>query len=320
MKKTIQDHHYLIIAGTTKAASTSLYSFLADHPHVIASDPKETRFFLDSDYPLYARFHLSDGIDKYDTFFRDTSINQEALRMESSPQYLYGQNSAENIASSLPNVKLIFILREPIARLLSYYGFAIQQGELDSSLSIDDYIDIQLNRPALTGHSVDAMNALQQGCYSQYLSRYLDLFPSGQILIINFEYLTQSPLKMMEIICSFARLNPDFYQDYKFSVYNPTHSPRFPKMNRFYRQFARSVSNQLYQLPLFWNPLRQCFRQSQSFMQYFGKQPAKKPKLSEPLREAVTRFYEPESTKLANIFQHSSHHWSGSNAFSYWIN
>ncbi|MEZ4617233.1 MAG: hypothetical protein R2867_17220 [Caldilineaceae bacterium] len=199
-------------------------------------------------------------------------------------------------------------------------GLQYNRGELDSSLSIDDYIDIQLNRPALTGHSVDAMNALQQGCYSQYLSRYLDLFPSGQILIINFEYLTQSPLKMMEIICSFARLNPDFYQDYKFSVYNPTHSPRFPKMNRFYRQFARSVSNQLYQLPLFWNPLRQCFRQSQSFMQYFGKQPAKKPKLSEPLREAVTRFYEPESTKLANIFQHSSHHWSGSNAFSYWIN
>ena len=46
---------YLIIGGTTKAGTTSLHAYLSDHPQVCASSIKETRFFLDRDYPLEAK-------------------------------------------------------------------------------------------------------------------------------------------------------------------------------------------------------------------------------------------------------------------------
>jgi len=46
------NREFLIIGGTSKAGTTSLYTYLADHPQICPSALKETRFFLDSDYPL----------------------------------------------------------------------------------------------------------------------------------------------------------------------------------------------------------------------------------------------------------------------------
>ena len=63
-------HHYIIIGGTTKAATTSLYFYLADHPNVCASNIKETRFFLDADYPLPVKYRLEDGLEKYEKVSR----------------------------------------------------------------------------------------------------------------------------------------------------------------------------------------------------------------------------------------------------------
>ena len=47
-----QGESFLIIAGASKAGTTSVFNYLANHPQICASVAKETRFFLDLDYPL----------------------------------------------------------------------------------------------------------------------------------------------------------------------------------------------------------------------------------------------------------------------------
>ena len=141
--KKVSDYQYLIVGGTTKAATTSLFTYLADHPTVCAASYKETRFFLDQRYPLPSKYRYNADLEVYNLLFSECSENQ--LRLESTPDYLYCPSACERIATLLPKAKLVFSLREPISRLISWYRFAKQIGRLPESIGFDDYIDLQFN-------------------------------------------------------------------------------------------------------------------------------------------------------------------------------
>ena len=101
--------NYLIIGGTTKAATTSIFSYFSNHPQVCASSIKETRFFLDSDYPVISKYRYEDGLEKYQEFYIHCKQNFK-FRLEATPDYLYSKNTAYKISNSLPNSLLVFIL------------------------------------------------------------------------------------------------------------------------------------------------------------------------------------------------------------------
>ncbi len=178
LTKNAGDYHYLIIGGTTKAATTSLFTYLADHPAICAATYKETRFFLSSDYPLPSRYRYKGDIEEYNLLFSDSDETQ--LRMESTPDYLYCEEARERIAASLPSAKLVFSLREPISRLISWYRFAKQIGKLPQTLSFDAYVELLFTS---TNHHNETeeqhLQTLQQGCYTVYLEHYFNRFRSG---------------------------------------------------------------------------------------------------------------------------------------------
>ena len=189
-----QANQFLIIGGTTKAATTSLYYYLADHPSVCVSTLKETRFFIDEDYPvspLGAKW--ADGIDKYEEFFNNCP-NIGCLRVEATPDYLYSSGTPKKIKKSLPNAKLLFILREPVSRLISWYKFAKQKAHISEQMSFDEYVEKQLKggqfekaKQAKLESSQNNfipqyyfLSALEQGCYSTYLQQYFDILGRGE--------------------------------------------------------------------------------------------------------------------------------------------
>src|SRR5690242_13037086 len=90
-----------IIAGTEKAGTTSVFTYLSAHPSVCGSIVKETDFFRDS----YTGDHPKD-IAKYAHFFERCASNSPIV-MEASPGYLgCGEQVAIRIHALIPHAKL----------------------------------------------------------------------------------------------------------------------------------------------------------------------------------------------------------------------
>lgn len=232
----VSEYSYLIIGGTTKAATTSLFAYLADHPQICAANVKETRFFLDKDYPVPSKYRLEDGLEKYETFY----CHCPKLRMEATPDYLYSLSTPQNIKQYLPYAKMVFILRHPVSRIISWYRFAKQIGRLSDQITFDEYIKQQIIGKD-RGHIEQHMLALEQGRYSYYLKRYLEVFGREDICVLFYEEILEDPRKALDLICRFSGIKCDFYENYNFYILNRTETMRNAHIHKMYIRFRYNV-------------------------------------------------------------------------------
>lgn len=227
----VADHRYLIIAGVPKAATDSLFFYLAEHPDICGGYIKETCFFLDPDYPTaerprHADYSFLDGLEAYARYFRDC-ISDDQVRLDATPDYVYSPGTASRIAAALPHVKLVFVLREPISRLISFYGFTRQHANIEQDLSFDEYV-----RLLYGGQDRDRFpfDALAHGHYARFLAPWYAAFPRESILVLFYEEFLNDPKAAVQNICRFVGVAPQFYESFQFGVYNKTYSLRYPQV------------------------------------------------------------------------------------------
>ena len=147
---------------------------------------KETRFFLDSEYPLPSKFNIGrHSIEKYYTFF---DFSNEKIMLEATPDYLYGKNTAKYIKECIPNAKIIFLLRDRISRFKSWFLYAKQLGDLKATISFAEYYEMQ-EKEDFFSYKKPHIQALIHGKYSFYIKNYLEHFNANDILIINLNSL-----------------------------------------------------------------------------------------------------------------------------------
>ncbi len=313
--KMVSDYQYLIVGGTTKAATTSLFAYLADHPSVCAASYKETRFFLDTDYPLPSKFRFKGDVEEYNLLFSECDENQ--FRLESTPDYLYCASALERIAKFLPHAKLIFSLREPISRLISWYRFARQIGRLPKSLSFDGYVEELFNvvsaKPSVEQTSQDDVNSeenidrqqymqtLQQGCYASYLKNYLERFGKDRIYTLFYEDLAENPLKVLNDLCRFADIEPDFYEDYTFKVTNRTETMRNSEFHQKYRAFRFQVRRWTHNKPIIHRSLRVMRRAIEPLYLRLNTRPDESVTVSEKTQNRLVTFYEHDVDDLRKL-------------------
>src|SRR5205809_6736903 len=103
----------LIIPGFGKSGTASLHSYLALHPDICMSEPKEPGFFAISE--AWRR-----GPEWYDTFFDDDG-KPRCWYGESSTIYSIWEPALKRIKESLHSPKFIVLLRDPVQRLISHY-------------------------------------------------------------------------------------------------------------------------------------------------------------------------------------------------------
>ncbi|RKU23962.1 hypothetical protein C6503_01710 [Candidatus Poribacteria bacterium] len=298
--KNVADYNYLIVGGTTKAATTSLFAYLTDHPAICAATYKETRFFLSSDYPLPSKYRYSGDAEAYASLFPNCGEMQ--LRMESTPDYLYCEKARERIAKFLPHAKLVFSLREPISRLTSWYRFAKQIGKLPQTLSFDAYVELLF---AALGDKRDGeaqhLQTLQQGCYTVYLKHYFNQFGPARIHILFYEELAAQPAKVMANLCNFAGIDVDFYADYTFKVTNRTEKMRNSELHRKYRDFRFRLRQWTHDKPIIHNPLRTIRRTIEPFYLRLNTQVDEKIQISEEIRHRLVDYYQCDIEALSEL-------------------
>ncbi len=104
------------IVGAPKCGTTSLAAWLAEHPAVFMSEPKELQFFS-SDIRIAHR----DDLDHYEAFFRRTSDKHLAVG-EASTCYLRSRVAVPAILRYSPSARFIVSLRNPIDMAVSWHG------------------------------------------------------------------------------------------------------------------------------------------------------------------------------------------------------
>jgi len=171
-----------IIIGAMKCATSTLHEQLAAQAGLYLSEPKEPCFFSDDD--VWSR-----GLEWYSTLF--SAAAREQLCGESSTHYTKlptHPDTVERMHRFLPDVRLVYVMRHPVDRLVSHYVHAWSERETS------DPIEVAIERmPEFTSY----------GCYARQLAPYLEAYGRGALLPVFFERLVANPQVELERVVQF---------------------------------------------------------------------------------------------------------------------
>lgn len=244
----------VLIVGAQKSGTSSLFDYLSAHEEVLGSVMKQTFYFMSPEFYNMNKSKIpkaySENIDDFLSLFPDRSGNVKVL-VESTPDYLHFPDTIERIKSiskHFRNVFVIGVLRHPVDRFISWHRFAIQQGTVKSNTSLKEYL--QMNRPISKFFTdTDAcFFAKESGEYSKFLPLYMEAFEKN-FKIYSFDQLKNNPQELMNDLCRFIGITPEFYDEYEFNVSNKTVKVRSRLFHMLY-MYARRGYILLMKTPL----------------------------------------------------------------------
>ena len=171
----------LIIIGGLKCGTTSIHHYLGLHSEIHMSKPKELNWDL--------------GLDWY----RGRFDSRFPVRGESSPHYTnlpHFTGVAERIREHIPDARLIYMVRDPISRILSHWTHAVGAG--------------YETRPMEEVLSRDDQTYVTRSLYWAQLQPYLELFDRSQIQVFAQEELQDEREETMRRAFEFAGVDPSF--------------------------------------------------------------------------------------------------------------
>ncbi|WP_197018384.1 sulfotransferase domain-containing protein [Sphingomonas sp. URHD0057] len=187
-----------IIIGAQKAGTTSLYSYLREHPDVLPCAYKEVWYF-DLNYHKGTKWYRRQFIDP--ASLPDSATRHYAVG-EATPYYLFHPWAPQRIWRTVSQAKLIVLLRDPIARAYSQYQHNVRKGR--ETLSFAEAIERErqvypgemerfCSDPSYEGEFHRHYAYLNRSCYADQLEEYLRYFDRSQLLILKSETLFAHP-------------------------------------------------------------------------------------------------------------------------------
>ena len=174
-----------LIIGAMKCGTTSLHDYLGKHPDIYTTDPKELHFFTNE------KFNPK-KIDWYKNQFRSEKkicgTSPQSYTKRHLPAF---QGVPKRLKLHMPEIKLIYLVRDPIKRLISHHSEAIEQGFARTNSLIENL------EPLGQSHYI------QTSRYYFQLEEFLEHFPLSQIKIVESEKLKHNRLNTLNEIFEF---------------------------------------------------------------------------------------------------------------------
>jgi Sulfotransferase domain len=268
----------LIVIGGLKCGTTSLHHYLNLHPEIGMSRPKELNFFVEE-------LNWGLGADWYRSHFPAGS----PVRGETSPHYTNRprfQGVAERMQETLgADTRLIYMVRNPLDRLLSHYlhnaGGGYESRELPQAVS-------------------DPASAyVQRGLYAFQLEPYLEAFGAERILVISREELGAERDATVRRAFEFCGVEPGFTSpefDREWETGSGKGSGGYRLMDKAVRMPGlRALDRNFDRLPerLRWRVERMVHDPDSG--------EAKKPELEPELRDRLAGVFRPDAARLEEL-------------------
>lgn len=210
-----------LIIGAQKAGTTWLSDMVRQHPEVSTPVTKELHFFD------HARDHRREFRGYVDRF---TAGPETVAIGESTPNYVWALDAlppevavfgdertfgaraypqlnpdpAATIAALLPDVRLVLILRDPVARAISAFRHHIRMRRLSPSASI-----LGVRRPGVPIR--DAYGIVALGFYDAQLQHWHRHFDPERLLVLCLEDdVLRSPRQTLRRLFAHIGVDPDF--------------------------------------------------------------------------------------------------------------
>lgn len=209
----------LIIAGAPKCGTTALYRYLLSHPQVLAPSPPTYEIgYFSEQYKRELGWYRAWFPLRMTASWRSKLAGGRAIiTCEHTPFYVMHPLVAARIAATLPNVKVVILLRNPVDRAFSHYQHEFRSGQ--ETLSFRDAVAMEGQRTAgeverlqseLDYRSAEyARHAyLDQGEYLPKVERFFKHLDRRNIMIIQSERLFLRAQEVFDEVIEFLRLDP----------------------------------------------------------------------------------------------------------------
>jgi hypothetical protein len=274
-----------------KAGTTSLYHYLGEHPQIQMASMKETNFFSGppDGVPYPSGLKRVERLQDYERLF-DPAF---AVRGEASPSYtVYPRRKGvpERIKELTPDAKLIYLVRDPIARAISQYQHHVSYE--NEQRSLEDALDPSDPYGRYTGPSF----------YAAQLERYLPHFPPESILVVDQADLLADRRAALREIFAFLAVDDSFYSRKFDTEMNTGEELRTYSPFVVLVRYARATP--LQRLP---RGLRVFLRRTVGRM---VSRPLEGSALSEDLRARLQRLYADDARRLRELTGKTFSTWS----------
>jgi hypothetical protein len=195
----------LVVIGAMKCGTTALHRYLDSHPQVGMAAQKEVDFFVGDGPAAVGAESAGDrtlgqwhrGWEWYASLFEPS----KPVRGEASPGYTSPDQPqvAERMASRMPGVRLVLVVRDPLRRAVSQYHHHRRDGTEKRPLA-EALLD--------TGSQYIARSR-----YHDRLRPYLAHFPAKQILVVVQERLLDDRRAELSRVYAHAGVDPSWWDD-----------------------------------------------------------------------------------------------------------
>lgn len=199
------DPDFLLI-GAKRGGSTSFYFDLITHPQVALLFPRPDHLpkaaatkgihYFDSNYTRGMRWYRSHLPSTRVRRAQAREVGGPVVVGEGSPYYLTHPAAPARVATDLPEVKLLAVLRDPVLRTYSHWKERVREGA--ETLSFTDALAAEPGRvgndaerlsrdPAFYSSAHENQSYLEQSRYGAALGRWMERFPASAFHLVRSE-------------------------------------------------------------------------------------------------------------------------------------
>lgn len=174
-----------VVIGALRAGTTTLDALLSQVDSICLTAFKESNYFID-------QMNFQKGAEWYEDLFSDTS----KVCGDISPNYCSCdrfRGVPERIHEVSPNAKIMYVVRDPVARARSHYQ---QIWSVDKDIPEPE----KLIGTAVGDHILDGSRYMKQ------LNPFLEYFPRENVKVIRFQNLTKDPRGTLMEVCDFLNI------------------------------------------------------------------------------------------------------------------
>lgn len=288
----------LMIVGAQKAGTTSLHKYLCEHPEI------EGHFTIEFSYFIVDE-EFEKGFDHaVDTFYKLENPNPKVL-LAKSALFSRDEKAICRLHEHNPDAKLIFLIREPVARAYSSFTFEKMNGGMHKRDFSEITEAIERYKSKKEEGSMYRI-LVNLGLYANHLEDIYKYFPKKQVKIILFEELKKDPEKVCHEVFNFINVDADFLPNIH-KTHNKTKVVRSEGI-------AQLLLNLRTKNPGLKNMVKRIlpystFDKLRTTILDFNKKEGKKDPMTEDTRADLKKFFKPHNERLARMIDKDISHW-----------